>query len=80
MKLASCMEFIWKPCYYHVIVYKNKGHTGDYMRKGEEMKVMWEELQEFVQQVEKEHTESLEAGPYIEQIREILSKHLTFSS
>lgn len=50
------------------------------MKKEKEMYPMWEELQEFVQQVEKEQKQSLEAKPYIDQIRGILSKYVPTQS
>lgn len=46
------------------------------MKRQEESHLMWTELQTFVQEVEKEQKQAELAGPYIEQIRGILTKYM----
>ena len=50
------------------------------MKGKEKQNPMWGELQEFVQQVEREQKQPGEAKPYIEQIRNILTKNMMASS
>ncbi|MDP4551651.1 hypothetical protein Q9251_12215 [Alkalihalobacillus macyae] len=50
------------------------------MKGQEKQNPMWGELQEFVQQVEREQKQAGEAKPYIEQIRSILSKNMAMTS
>ncbi|MCA0170383.1 hypothetical protein [Bacillus sp. RAR_GA_16] len=49
------------------------------MKGKEAQNPMWDELQQFVQQVEGEVKQAGEAKPYIDQIRDILSKNMSLS-
>ena len=50
------------------------------MNGKEKQNPMWGELQEFVRQVEGEQKQPGEAKPYIEQIRNILTKNMQASN